>query len=66
MLAYSNFTGWVPGKLGIGVRKVIPACAVLKIRETFPEADGNYVGFIVGDNSNEPEYNATWILELDI
>ncbi len=66
MLAYRNFTGWVHGKLGIGVRKVIPACTVLKIRDKFPEEDGRlYVGFIAGDN-NEPEYNATWMLELEV
>ena len=33
-------------RLGIGVRKVIPACAVKKIRENYPSEDGKYIPFM--------------------
>ncbi|KAJ8048299.1 hypothetical protein HOLleu_00552 [Holothuria leucospilota] len=53
--AYRMFTYWVYGKLGQGVRKVVPACAVSKIRETFPDPNGVYVGFQIGDDGVEVE-----------
>ncbi|KAJ8048794.1 P2X purinoceptor 7 [Holothuria leucospilota] len=53
--AYRMFTYWVHGKLGQGVRKVVPACAVSKIRETFPDPNGVYVGFQIGDDGVEVE-----------
>ncbi|ELU01738.1 hypothetical protein CAPTEDRAFT_217537 [Capitella teleta] len=37
--AYRQFTWWIHGKLGLRVRRPIPACAVTKIRHSFPEAD---------------------------
>lgn len=49
------FTYWVHGKLGQGVRKEVPACAVSKIRETFPDPNGVYVGFGMGDDGEEIE-----------
>ena len=43
--AYRQFTWWVHRKLGRAVRRVIPACAVFKIRTTYPELSGEYTGF---------------------
>ena len=41
-------------KLGKNVRRIIPACAVSKIRETFPAEDGKYVNFD-GDDEGIPD-----------
>ena len=38
--AYCQF-----GKLGIGNRRVLPACAVRMIRQAYPSPDGRYMGF---------------------
>ena len=43
--AYRIFTWWVHNRLGRGVRKVIPSCAIWVIRNTFPEANMIYVPF---------------------
>jgi len=45
LAAYRQFTWWAHGSLGKKRRRVIPACVVKTIRETFPEDDGDYVGF---------------------
>ncbi|XP_041463372.1 P2X purinoceptor 7-like [Lytechinus variegatus] len=42
---YRMFTYWIHGVLGRHVRRVIPACSVQRIRDTFPAADGRYVEF---------------------
>ena len=39
------FTRWIHNRIGKGVRKVIPSCAVWIIRDTFPEESGIYVPF---------------------
>lgn len=44
-LAYTQFVYWAYGKLGRGVRKIVPACVMKKIRNTFPAQDGIYTGF---------------------
>lgn len=44
--AYRNFVLWRHGRLGAGVRKVIPTCCVLAIRTRFPSALGTYTGFL--------------------
>lgn len=43
--AYRQFVRWCWEYLGKDVRVVLPSCAVLKIRQTFPDRDGNYTGF---------------------
>lgn len=43
---YRMFTWWVHNRLGRGVRKVIPSCAIWAIRNAYPEADNmHYVPF---------------------
>ena len=42
--AYRQLVTWCWQLLGRNNRVVLPACAVAKIRETFP-SNGNYVGF---------------------
>ena len=44
--AYKQFIWWVFKKLGKGSRRVIPWCFLWKIRELYPEADGNYVIYL--------------------
>ncbi|XP_040195956.1 P2X purinoceptor 7-like [Rana temporaria] len=43
--AYRLFITWIYGYLGKGNRRVIPSCAVKKIREVFPDPNATYVGF---------------------
>ena len=43
--SYRIFTWWVHNRLGRGVRRVIPSCAIWKIRHTFPEPNLVYVPF---------------------
>ena len=42
---YRQFALWRYGKLGRGNRKVIPVCAVRRIRTQYPAPDGRYMGF---------------------
>ena len=46
--AYRQFIYWRCGKLGFGIRKVIPSCCVWRVRDTFPSTLGNYTGFRAG------------------
>uniref|UniRef100_A0AAV2K1X3 P2X purinoreceptor 7 intracellular domain-containing protein n=1 Tax=Knipowitschia caucasica TaxID=637954 RepID=A0AAV2K1X3_KNICA len=45
-VAYRSIVSWCWGQLGARIRVVIPACAVLRIRQDFPDPDGQYVGFL--------------------
>lgn len=42
---YRQYVLWTYGHLGRGNRRVIPACVVRMIRQTYPAPDGRYMGF---------------------
>ncbi|XP_070183087.1 P2X purinoceptor 7-like [Littorina saxatilis] len=44
-VAYRMLVRWVWKWLGRDIRVTLPACAVARIREQFPSADGQYVGY---------------------
>ena len=43
--SYRQFTWWVHNRLGRHVRRIIPSCAINRIRAEFEEDDGNYTCF---------------------
>ena len=52
--AYRNYIDFMFGKLGRHNRRVVPACIVSHVRTTWPDPDGNYVGFIHVDEDGNP------------
>ncbi|XP_057295551.1 uncharacterized protein LOC130624317 [Hydractinia symbiolongicarpus] len=57
--SYRQFSWFIHTRLGRGVRRVIPACVVAKIRTAFPSESGNYTRFREG-GTNVPEIEMVW------
>ena len=47
--AYRQVTYWLHERLGKSIRRVIPSCVVKAIRTAYPEASGQYRGFLEVD-----------------
>lgn len=45
-IAYRQYILWVWGKLGRRNRRVVPSCIFWKIRDRYPDQNGNYTGFL--------------------
>ena len=43
--AYRQFTMWIHGRIGRRNRRLLPACASKVIADSFPDAEGHYLGF---------------------
>ncbi|XP_056624287.1 uncharacterized protein LOC130437126 isoform X1 [Triplophysa dalaica] len=44
-IAHQSFVSWCWGFLGREVRVALPSCVVLRIKQEFPDPDGQFVGF---------------------
>lgn len=44
-VAYKQYTWWIHNRLGKGVRKVIPSCALWSIRRQYPFEKNTYKSY---------------------
>ena len=42
---YKQFSWWIHNRLGKGVRRIIPSCALWSICQKSPSANGSYIPF---------------------
>ena len=56
---YKQCTWWLHNRLGKGVRKVIPACAVKEVRENYPSEDGKYIPYVESTEDENRIENGT-------
>lgn len=47
-ISYKQYIWWSYGYLGKNRRKPLPNCVIQKIREVYPEANGNYIPYRAG------------------
>ena len=52
---YKQYTWWIHNRLGKGIRKVIPSCAIWAIRDKYPAENNLYTPFM---ESQEEENRA--------
>ena len=60
--AYRQFIWWVHNKLGRNVRRVIPSCAICRIRAEFEDDNANYTHF-QGDDTEVSEILASFVFK---
>ncbi|XP_057296362.1 uncharacterized protein LOC130625322 [Hydractinia symbiolongicarpus] len=56
---YKQYTWWIHNRLGKGVRKIIPSCALWAIRNKYPSGNGIYIPFTESKSDDKRLYENT-------